>query len=422
MTLPAPPPSHALAVQMFATLATETADAPGVTRASFGPGEAFAHKLAAHTARDLGLEVSVDIAGNQYMCWPGQDRSAPRVFIGSHMDSVRHGGNFDGAAGVIAGLGAVADLQAQGFAPAQDIVIMAIRAEELVWFPTPYCGSRMAFGLLDPSDYDTVKRSDTGRSLADHMRDAGCDPVALQNGARPLDPATIKHFIEVHIEQGVTLDRQGIPVGVVNGIRGNLRYRHASICGKYAHAGALAREYRHDAVLAGAEFVQMLEQKWDALTALGDDFVATVGEFWTDPDMHGMTKVPGSVRFTMDLRSLSNDVLLDVDAHLRDQAQQIGDRRGVTIDLGAYTNAPPAIIDQGLVARFEVAAQKLDIAALTLPSGAGHDCATFSWQGVSSGMLFIRNQNGSHNPDEAMRQTDFDKTVQVLVATLRDLD
>lgn len=421
MSHSAPTLSKSLSVRMFDELATHTLDCPGITRASFGAGEAFAHDLAAHVAQELGLSVSTDIAGNQYMTWAGRDRSAPRIFVGSHMDTVRHGGNFDGAAGVVAGLAAIADLQAQGFVPAQDIVVMAIRAEELVWFPTPYCGSRMAFGLLDASEYDAVKRSDTGRSLADHMRDAGCDPDALIAGARPLDPATIRYFIEVHIEQGVTLDIQGIPVGVVNGIRGNLRYRHARITGEYAHAGALAREYRHDAVLAGAEFVQVLEHKWDDLTAQGYDFVATVGEFWTDPQMHGITKVPGSVQFTMDLRSLSNDVLMQVDAYLRDMAQVIGARRSVTIDLGDYTNAPPAIIDPALVKRFDDAARKLGIPTLTLPSGAGHDCATFSWQGVSAGMLFIRNQNGSHNPDEAMDLADFYKAVQVLTEALRDL-
>jgi beta-ureidopropionase / N-carbamoyl-L-amino-acid hydrolase len=421
MTLPNPQNTAPLHVRMFDRLARETADAPGITRASFGVGEAFAHDLAGKVASELGLLVTKDIAGNQYMTWPGRDRRAPRIFIGSHMDTVHHGGNFDGAAGVVIGLAAIAALQSQGFQPAQDIVVMAIRAEELVWFPTPYCGSRMAFGLLDPSEYDAVKRSDTGRSLADHMRDAGCDPDALKAGARPLDPSTIRHFIEVHIEQGVTLDMRGIPVGVVTGIRGNLRYRHAQISGRYAHAGALAREYRHDAVLAGAEFVQALERKWDELTAAGTDFVATVGEFWTDPTMHGMTKVPGRLQFTMDLRSLSNDVLTDVDAYLRAIARNIGEKRGVTIDIGAYTNAPPAIIDPALVALFSEAAQDLGIPTLSLPSGAGHDCATFSWQGVSAGMLFIRNQNGSHNPDEAMEIADFEQALLVLNETLRRL-
>ena len=414
-------PEMTLAADLFDRLASETADPPGVTRASFGAGEALAHRRAAEAAESLGLEITRDIAGNQYMTWPGRDRTAPRVFIGSHMDSVNHGGNYDGAAGVIAGLAAVCALQRDGFEPAQDIVVMAIRAEELVWFPTPYCGSRMAFGLLDPSEYDAVKRSDTGRSLADHMRDEGCDPDALRAGAKPLDPVTIKHFVEVHIEQGPTLEMERIPVGVVSGIRGNLRYRHARINGADAHAGAVARAYRHDAVLAGAEFVRALEQLWDRLTEQGDDFVATVGEFWTDPNMHGMTKVPGEVRFTMDLRSLNNDVLMRVDAALRETAARIGAERRVTFDLGAYTNAPPAIIDPALVAAFGRAAAALDIPALTMPSGAGHDCATFSWQGVSAGMLFIRNQNGSHTPDEAMELADFEQAVRVLTETLRHI-
>lgn len=414
-------PATALAIRMFDRLADATADPPGITRASFGPGEAFAHGLATRVAREMDMDVTRDIAGNLYLTWPGQDRAAPRVMVGSHMDTVHHGGNFDGAAGVVAGLAAVREMKDRGIVPRRDVVVMAIRAEEMVWFPTPYCGSRMAFGLLDPADYDRVRRSDTGRTLADHMHAEGCDPDALKAGARPLDPLSIGTFIEVHIEQGETLERLGIPVGLVNGIRGNLRYRTGRITGRYAHAGAAARAYRADAVLAGVAFVHALEQMWDELTAEGEDFVATVGEFWTDPDMHAITKVPGDVRFTMDLRSLSNDTLMRVDRHLRETASRIGAQRGVTIDPGPYTNAPPAVMDPGLLARFEAAAAALDIPVHRMASGAGHDCATFAWQGIATGMLFIRNQNGSHNPDEAMRIADFEAAVHLLAGTLEEL-
>lgn len=274
-------PEMALATDLFARLREASADPPGVTRAAFGEGEARAHDFAAQAARDLGMAISHDIAGNQYMTWPGRDRAAPRIVIGSHMDTVRHGGNFDGAAGVIAGLAAIRALRDAGFVPEQDIVVMAIRAEEVVWFPTPYCGSRMAFGLLAPGDYDEVTRSDTGRSLAEHIREAGGDPDALKAGARPLDPAGLRNFIEVHIEQGPTLEQTDHPVGIVTGIRGNLRYRHCAITGQYAHAGAVSRAYRHDAVLAGVEFVSRVERLWDQNDAAGRDFVATIGEFWT---------------------------------------------------------------------------------------------------------------------------------------------
>ncbi len=411
-------PEMVLAAEMFDRLARETADPPGVTRASFGPGEACAHRLAAEVARAMALEVAHDAAGNQYMTWPGRDRSAPRVMIGSHMDSVNHGGNFDGAAGVVAGLAAVKALKDAGFAPARDIVVMAIRAEEMVWFPTPYCGSRMAFGLLDPADYDAVRRSDDGRTLAEHMRAEGFDPDALKAGARPLDPAHIRCFIEAHIEQGPVLEAQGVPLGVVTGIRGNLRYPACRVTGRYDHAGAVPRAYRHDAVLAATAFVTELERLWDRNDAAGRDFVATVGAFWTDPAMHGVTRIPGAVRFTMDLRSLDDAVLMEADGVLRAAAVRVGAARGVEIDLGPHLHAPPAAMDPVLRQGLTQAAQVCETPFIAMPSGGGHDCATFTWRGVPCAMLFIRNQNGSHNPDEAMDLADFAAAARVLTEML----
>lgn len=414
-------PEMVMAAEMFDRLARETADPPGVTRASFGRGEACAHRLAAEAARAMALEVTHDAAGNQYMTWPGRDRAAPRILIGSHMDSVHHGGNFDGAAGVVAGLAAVKALKDAGFAPARDIVVMAIRAEEMVWFPTPYCGSRMAFGLLDPADYHAVRRSDDGRALAEHMREEGFDPDALKAGGRPLDPADIHCFIEAHIEQGPVLEAQGVPLGVVTGIRGNLRYPACRVIGRYDHAGAVPRAWRHDAVLAATAFVSELERLWDRNDAAARDFVATVGAFWTDPAMHGVTRIPGAVRFTMDLRSLDDAVLADADAAVRAAAARIGAARGVEIDLGSHTHAPPAAMAPAMQAALTQAARACETPALAMASGGGHDCATFSWMGVACGMLFIRNQNGSHNPDEAMDLADFAAAARVLAETVRRL-
>lgn len=414
-------PEIALAENLFDRLRAGTADPPGVTRASFGPGEAFAHDLVAEAAQSMGLEVSHDISGNQYMTWPGTDRTAPRVMTGSHMDSVNHGGNYDGAAGVVMGLAAIQALRREGFQPYRDITVMAIRAEEMMWFPTHYCGSRMAFGLLDPNDYDAVRRSDTGRSLAEHMQEAGFDPEALKAGARPLDPASIHVFIEAHIEQGPILQEKGFPVGIVSGIRGNLRYKHCRIDGRYDHAGAVPREYRHDAVLAGTEFVQILEHYWDERQAAGDDFVATVGEFHTDPSIHAITKVPGLVRFTMDIRSLDNGLLLRTDALLRREAERISAQRGVAVDLATFTNAKPAPMHPELRGMLEDIARSEAISALTLASGAGHDCATFTWQGIPTAMIFVRNQHGSHNPDEAMEIGDFAAGARLLTGLLKQV-
>src|ERR1700761_4123413 len=133
---------------LFDQLRQDGLDEPGVSRDPYGAGEQRAHATVAQTAAALGLEITRDDAANLYMTLPGRDRSAPVVVVGSHLDSVPHGGNFDGAAGVLAGLAAVAALQARGLTPECDIVVMAIRAEESVWFQVSYIGSRGSLGTL----------------------------------------------------------------------------------------------------------------------------------------------------------------------------------------------------------------------------------------------------------------------------------
>ncbi len=247
----------------FAAMRERTADLPGVTRPSYGEGEHIAHGLAADWARRLDLEITHDYAGNQYMTLPGRDRTAPRVIIGSHMDSVPHGGNYDGAAGVVMGLAALDRFRRLGKKPAQDISVMAIRAEEACWFSTHYAGSRMAFGLLPKDELDACTRVDTGRSLADHIKEAGFDPAPLRDGKAWLQADAIRCYIEPHIEQGPALIGAELPVGIVTGIRGNLRYKHCRVRGVYGHAGGVPRDHRRDAVFAAAEFAGVLERHWD---------------------------------------------------------------------------------------------------------------------------------------------------------------
>lgn len=407
--------------QFFSEMRERTADLPGVTRPSFGEGEHVAHGLAADWARFLDLEITHDHAGNQYMTLPGRDRAAPRIIIGSHMDSVPHGGNYDGAAGVVMGLAALARLRGLDRKPAQDITVMAIRAEEACWFSTHYAGSRMAFGLLPLEEYDACTRVDTGRSLAAHIKEAGFDPEPLKAGEAWLKPDRIRCYIEPHIEQGPALIGAGLPVGIVTGIRGNLRYKHCRVEGVYGHAGAVPRDHRHDAVFAAAEFAGVLERHWLDREANDKDFVCTIGEFWTDPTQHTMTKISGDVRFTMDIRSEDNGVLLETDAYLREMAKRISCQRGVTLDLGAFTNAEPALMDLKMRATLRDKADALGIPYMEMASGAGHDCATFANQGIPSAMIFVRNDKSSHNPEEAMEIADFGEAARLLGALLDDL-
>lgn len=403
-----------LAAALFAELERNTHDGIGITRASYGEGEQFAHELMRRRARELDLEVAVDPAGNSYLTLPGRDRSAPRIIVGSHLDSVAQGGNYDGAAGVVAGLVALAALKDLGHRPQHDISVMGIRAEESAWFGVSYIGSRAALGALPPDALDSARRTDTGRSLADHMAACGCEPDRLRSGAPWLDSKTLSAYLEVHIEQGPVLEERGIPVGIVTGIRGNLRLPAARCLGEYSHCGGVPRSHRRDAVLAASELVMALDRIWSEAEAAGDDFAFTVGKLFTDAERHAMTKISGEVRFSVDMRSLDPEFLGSVEKQIQTLAAQIGERRGVRFDLGHFTRAAPGLLDEAIKARLRHGADALSIPTIDIPSGASHDAAAFAAAGVPTAMIFIRNANGSHNPDEAMELPDFMRAAELL--------
>ncbi len=405
--------------RLFDELARETADPPGITRASFGAGEAKAHEMIRRESRRIGLEQRTDAIGNLYVTLPGIDRALPALMCGSHLDSVPHGGNFDGAAGVLAGLALLEDL-AVGPKPQSDVTVMAIRAEEMIWFPEHYLGSRAAFGLLPADSPDRVRRADTGRTLADHMSEAGFDPQLIRLGQASLDPERIRAFVELHIEQGPVLVEHDVPVGIVSAIRGNVRYRFASILGQSTHAGGVPRASRRDAVLAGAELASALEDEWINMERDGHDLVLTIGEFSTDPRQHGITKVPGALSFTLDFRSADPTTLDRFDAFIRATAIEIAQKRGVMIELGAHTRAAQAEMSPDLRGCLLATAKAEGIAVHQMPSGGGHDCAVFAGQGIPAAMIFVRNENGSHNPDEAMDFDDFAAAYQVLRSWAED--
>jgi beta-ureidopropionase / N-carbamoyl-L-amino-acid hydrolase len=396
-------------------------DPPGVTRASYGEGEQLAHDMMREWAGELELEVATDYAGNQYMTLPGRNRSAPRIMIGSHMDSVPHGGNYDGAAGVVAGMTALHRMRKSGVIPNMDVTVMAIRAEELSWFPAPYIGSRAAFGILPQSVLDQVVRFDTNRPLAVHMKEAGFDPDDLRAGKRYLRAADIRTYIEVHIEQGPHLVQIGKRCAVVTGIRGNHRYKYCRVMGEYGHAGAVPRADRRDALFAAVEFAAALESMWKRRESAGQDLVCTVGQFYTDSAVHTITKIPGEVRFTMDYRSYDENILADCHRELSELAKHIGQERRVSIELGEYTRAQAAVMDASLVALARRTAQRLGIDAPDMASGAGHDCAVFANEGVPCAMIFIRNDGGSHNPNEEMDIEDFSGACALLHGMLDEM-
>ncbi len=419
--------SMPMAARLFEELREKTADGEGVTRGSYGEGEQVAHDLLEGAAASLDLEIAKDPAGNLRMTLPGEDRAAPAWFVGSHLDSVYHGGNYDGAAGVIAGVAAQAALRRLGVTPLRDITVMGIRAEECsTWFVGHHgghLGSRAVLGLLWPGELDSAVHVHSGRTLAQCMDDAGFDSSYFrEDNPHCLGPNNVKGYFELHIEQGPVLHHERVPVGIVTGIRGCLRARGARATGVYTHSGAVPQEMRRDAVLGTAELVLDLERQCESARAQGRDMVFAAGKFFTDADHHSIVKVPGSVDFALDIRSQDKAVLEEIRDHVTERAAEISERRGIEIDLHEMSLVTPATMDEDFRAHLWKGAGLLGISCMDIPSGAGHDAADFHDAGIPAAMIFIRNDHGSHNPDEAMELEDFALGTRLLAWTLATLD
>ncbi|PTM39941.1 hydantoinase/carbamoylase family amidase [Bosea sp. 124] len=413
---------EAFAASVFETLRADSADGRGVTRTSYMAGEQRAHDRIAALARDLGLAVSVDAAGNLAARFAGGRPDLPAWIVGSHLDSVHIGGNFDGAAGVIAGLTVIAAMIDAGIRPERDIVLMAFRAEESsTWFVGchgGHLGSRAALGLLWEGELDSAIHVATGRPLRAMMSEAGFDPARIEAGPPILSPADYAGYVELHIEQGPILEHRAIPVGIVTGIRGAYRARNARALGAWSHSGAVPHEYRQDAVFAMADLVMALDGEWARRRAGGEDLVVTVGKFATEADRHSLTKVPGQVDFALDIRSQSRATLDGMEAFLRDQARRIEAQRGVVFTLDPFDRSMPSLMAPELVSALQAGAEGLGIPVLTMASGGGHDAQDFADAGIPAAMIFVRNDKGSHNPDEAMEIADFMQATRVLANVL----
>ena len=233
-----------------------------------------------------------------------------------------------------------------------------------------------------------------------------------------LDARRVHSFLEVHIEQGPVLVEQGLPVGIVTGIRGNRRLPAARCVGAYSHCGGMPRRSRQDAVMAVTDLIGWLDAFWDEREAAGEDFAFTVGKLSTDPERHAMTIVPGECRFSLDMRSLDASFLDDLEGRLAEAARDIEGRRGVAFELGAPTRAAPGVLDEAIRAGLLDCARSLGVPHNEMASGASHDSAAFAAAGVPTAMIFVRNPNGSHNPDEAMDLDDFMAATDILTRWL----
>ncbi|MBS5490921.1 MAG: hydantoinase/carbamoylase family amidase [Sutterella wadsworthensis] len=403
------------------TVRRMSADTLGVTRQGYSELETDVLHYLQGLGRDLDLEIHSDDAGNVWMTLPGRDRSLPALVSGSHVDSVPQGGNYDGLAGVTAALTVAWWMRRHQFQPERDYTVLMMRCEESSFFGKAYVGSLGMMGRLTTADL-LLRHRTQDITLGQSISSCGLDANALTTGKPVIDLEKFGSFIELHIEQGPTLtSNEKVRVGVVTGIRGNVRHKNVVCHGETAHSGAVNKEFRHDAVMATAALIHRLENAWQEWLDKGEDLVFTVGVIRTGATA-AISVIPGEVSFTVDMRSLSADTCERFHTLMLEEAAKIEKERGVRFDFDKALYTAPGAVDQALSDRLYAAAEANHIPCMRLPSGAGHDAAVIGAAGVPVAMIFVANQNGSHNPHEEMQMKDFMTGVDLLWQTVRTFD
>jgi N-carbamoyl-L-amino-acid hydrolase len=437
---------------LFDDVARETArpdGAPGVDRVAYSPGESRALYLVACAAERLGLMPACDRWGNLLVRPSGIDwrhdapGDPPWVLCGSHLDAVPAGGNYDGLAGVVTGLFAVqaaAAANARRGLPPPRVALAALRAEESGRFGLPYIGARGLLGMLDTT---VLQRSDAdGIRVVDALFDALNPPREMNSPrtgsefarAAPLPPARIGAYLELHIEQGPVLEQDEEPLAVVVGLAGCARAR-VLFEGAPAHSGAAPWRGRRDAVFAFADFARHVEREADEADFQARGLVATLGVVGTDPRVHGPTRVPERLTASFELRCEDGAWLAAAWERARDQLATYTTERRVVATLTDERVSPPvelpewprALLRRHAARALEAATAEPDGTPALDParvrsmwSGAGHDVAVFAQAGVPAGLLFVRNQHGSHCAAESMRMDDWALGTDALAGALAE--
>jgi allantoate deiminase len=367
----------------------------GLTRVFLSPEHRAVSELVLSWMRDAGMQAKQDPIGNCLGRYEGDRPDLPCLMLGSHLDTVRDAGKYDGMLGVVAAIECVHALNQRGRRLPFAIVIVGFADEEGVRFASTLLGSRAIAGTFDPGVLDKVDAN--GVSMRDALVQFGLDPAGIARAAHRRED--ILAYAELHIEQGPVLEAEGLPVGVVTAINGANRLA-IEIRGMAGHAGTVPMSLRQDALAAAAECVLEIERRCGSVPEL----VGTVGKLATLP---GATNViPGRVPFTIDIRSPRDADRLAAVADVVQALRAICGRRGVSVDIRPLHEGRTASCAGWLMRQIgdAIAAEGLPVRAL--PSGAGHDGMAIV-DIADIGMLFVRCRGGiSHNPEEAITLED----------------
>jgi beta-ureidopropionase / N-carbamoyl-L-amino-acid hydrolase len=385
--------------------------AGGWTRLAWTDEDRAARSWFESEAGARGLAVERDPAGNLWAWWPGSSPDAGGVVaIGSHLDTVRGGGAYDGALGVVAGLLAVGELIGRGVEPERPVAVVAFADEEGGRFGVPTFGSRVLAGALDPADM--LRRVDQdGTTVAEALAAAGIDP----GGFGP-DPARVRRlgaFVELHVEQGRGLVDLGQPVALGAGIWAHGRWR-LTLTGEANHAGTTRLADRRDPMLGLAAAVLAARA---AATEL--EGVATVGRVVVEPN--SSNSVAARVSAWLDARAEGEQTLDWLVAAFQAAVEDAAGRNGLSVELTGESRSPAVELDPDLTARLDACLRATGLEPPRLPTAAGHDAGTLA-AAVPTAMLFVRNPTGtSHSPQESAEPEDCLAGVRALTAVIEEL-
>ena len=364
----------------------------GTTRRFLTPPVREVHALLHGRMETIGMNVSVDAAGNLRGRWHPPAGRSKRLIIGSHIDTVPNAGAFDGILGVTLAL-ECAEI-AQELKLPLPIEIIAFSEEEGVRFGVPFIGSRAAAGRFDPA---LLKLKDAdGATLDDAIRAFGLDPGGIEKAAIDEDALG---FLEVHIEQGPVLEAEGLQVAAVTAIVGQTRHI-LTWTGHANHAGTTPMHLRRDALAGAAEWIVAVE----SLAQRTDGLVATVGHVDVEPNAGNV--IAGAVRVSLDVRHADDAARKSAVDTLLAQAETIAARRGLALQCARQMDQPAVPMDERLTAFLAEATEAAGLPVKLMPSGAGHDAMVMASR-VPTAMLFLRSPGGlSHHPDETVLEED----------------
>jgi N-carbamoyl-L-amino-acid hydrolase len=385
--------------------------AEGVNRVAYSDADVAGRRYTIDLMRSAGLDPRVDAAGNIFGRRAGTESSLPPILFGSHIDSVPNGGNFDGDLGSLAALGALEALAAANLRTRHPLEMVVWSAEEGVAFNRGLNGSRVVAGDVKASDMDQVWN---GMTRADALRKIGGDPGRITDAIRPRGAHHC--YLELHIEQGGTLERQSIPIGVVEGIVAIDRHE-VTVTGFANHAGTTPMGDRHDALVAASHLTIAVDE---IIRSEPGRQVGTVGRLEVTPNAPNV--IPGVVRLTIELRDLSAEKLTHLAERIRVRAIEIARETQTSIEFTSRNHNAPANASEDLQRAIERSARQFGLGSLRLPSGAGHDAQMMA-QLSPMGMIFVPSVRGiSHSPLELTRWDDCARGADVLLATVLEMD